>query len=175
LDVPKIYGIKTAVSKKMEGKENWTSLREYFTQTVLETLEDEGLAETYLNTIAHDTFQREYGTLSKISKSDGRDLIKLICEDSPVYPLVEQITRVEKSKEKVNTIKQLISYAGVEGKVKKLLKGKGYNFIKEEKKLMERYSMLNIIDRYSFGHYGRKDKNVEIVAEYINKIDSLEN
>ena len=175
LDTPKIYGIKTAASKKIEGKENWTSLREYFTQTILEILEDEGLAETYLNSIAHDNFEREYGTLSKISKSDGRDLINLIGEDSPAYPLIEQITQVEKSKEKVSTIKQLIKYAGVEGKVKNLLKGKGYNFIKEEKKLMKRYSMLNIIDRYSFGHYGKKDKNLEIVAEYINKIDSLEN
>ena len=177
LDKPTIYGVKLAAKDKAEKSDNWITLKEYFSQSIIKVLEDEDLLRSYLNSTSFDDYQREYDSkFSQANSESASTIFEGLEKDSAAYDFFKNLLGVCSLKGKVDNLKTLVRYVGIQNDIQSLSEFKGFNFLKQEKKLLNHYPMLRLVNRYDVSRHNNRNENESAsnyIAAYIKQTDNV--
>ena len=162
----KILAVKSANAEKMIKGKDYVEIKEYLTDMINEYIANSNI-ETTIADCQHHNEHNRYGIVEDFASETGtRDIMPLINPDSTLAKAIQDSRTLCKfyvdNHKSVDVISAISSTLGID------IQGKtGYNVEVQQEEVKTKYPMLkNIQSMYSV--------DMQIVADYINLIDSLE-
>ena len=135
------------------------------------------MLRSYLNSTSFDDYQREYDSkFSQANSESASTIFEGLEKDSAAYDFFKNLLGVCSLKGKVDNLKTLVRYVGIQNDIQSLSEFKGFNFLKQEKKLLNHYPMLRLVNRYDVSRHNNRNENESAsnyIAAYIKQTDNV--
>lgn len=167
IDLPVVHAVRIGNRAKVEGKSNWTNLWDWIAETVIQKIQDENLAQKYIDRVNAGLIREDKWLVN--SKTTDL-LVPLITSKDSIYLKAFQARKEmlhTMYKASIDSFIEINEELGLDMDVEV---EPTYDIQKMFKDVREKYEMLPLIDEYKYSYRFDED-NAEVLANYINIID----